>query len=532
MTLFVERVRDHRPRFSLDPVNASIVAAVCARLDGLPLALELAAAQSRLFSPRVLLARLNRRLAVLTDGPRDLPARQQTMRATIAWSYDLLSAVEQALFRRLAVFAGGCTLEAIEALCAGTGLNEAVAEVLQSLADKSLLLLTEAPDGEVRFGMLETIREYGLECLTACGELDGVQRSHALYFRTLAEQTEPALRGAEQGTWLARLETEHDNLRAALHWCIPGGGDAALGLSLARYLGLFWEQRSHLSEGRVWLEQALAHHPEADAGMRAAALNYLGVLAYAQGDTDRAQEVYQESLVLRRAVGDPIDIGQSLTNLGNVAIAVADYEQAVIWYEESLAIAERHGNTAGRATVLNNLGVVARGQGDQARALILYEECYRVQQELGDIWRAAVTLANLGSVTSTLGELERAQDLYRASLATRRDLGDRQGIVLTLLGLGHLAHRQDLDLRAAHLLAAGAVLGGQLGVALPSSGLAEHERIIQEIHQALGDQQYAAAWAAGAAMTMERAVEYGLGDVEPNDPPCVDVRPPISRVRI
>ena len=316
------------------------------------------------------------------------------------------------------MFAGGCTLQAIEALCAATGgLDGAVLESLQALTDKSLLQQTEGADGEARFGMLETIREYGLEWLTGSGELDSARLAHAQYFQALAEQAEPALRGAEQAGWLMRLEAEHDNLRAALHWCSHEGGDRALGLALARYLGLFWEKRGHLSEGRMWLEQALARQPHAEAAVRAAALNCLGTLAYAQGDMARAQEVYQEGLALRRALGDRWGIANSLNNLGNVALELGAYGQASAWYEESRAICEQSGDTAGRAMVLNNLGVVARAQGDQARALILYEECCRLYRELGDSWRAAVTLTNLGNVTSALGELERAKGLYCASLS-------------------------------------------------------------------------------------------------------------------
>jgi predicted ATPase/transcriptional regulator with XRE-family HTH domain len=514
--LFVERVREQRPQFALNTVNARTVAEVCARLDGLPLALELAAAQSRLFSPSALLARLDRRLTLLTVGPRDLPARQQTMRATLAWSYGLLRTPEQALFRRLAVFAGGCTIEAIRALCASnSGADDTLMEQLQSLADTSLLRQTDTDDGAVRLSMLETIQEYGLEELTGIGALDDTRLAHARYFQVLAEQAEPGLRGAEQGIWLARLEAEHDNLRAALHWCIHEGGDRALGLILARYLGLFWEKHSHLREGRMWLEQALAYQPRAESAVRAAALNYLGTLAYAQGDTARAQDVYQDALALRRGLGDTWGIANSLNNLGNVALAVGEYPQASAFYEESRMICEQLGDTAGCAMVLNNLGVVARAQGDQAQALILYEECCRLYRELGDTWHAAVALTNLGNVTSALGELERAQGLYRASLALRRDLGDRHGIVLTLLGLGHLAHRQGLDERAARLLAAAAALGEQIGVALPSSGLVEHERIIQEIQQALGEQHCAAVWAEAEVMRSEHAIDFALGTAEP-----------------
>ncbi len=511
LALFMERIREHHSAFALSAANAATVAEICTRLDGLPLALELAAAQIRMFSPRALLSRLQRPLDVLTGGPHDLPARQQTMRATITWSHDLLDIGDQILFRRLAVFAGSCTLDALEAFCRATESFAAdVLERLGSLMDRNLLWQSEAGDGEPRFRMLETIREFGLARLSAEGELEAMRQAHAGVYLALAREAEPRLNGSEQTAWLARLEDEHDNLRAALRWYLQGGGVRELGLSLACSLGRFWEKRSHLSEGRQWLEQALAYHPQADTASRAAALNLLGTLAYAQGDIVRAAQAYQESLALRRVLGDSSDIARSLTNLGNVALEMGEYAQAVEWYEESLAISERSGNMADRATVLNNLGVVARAQGDQARALSLYEDCSRMYRALGDSWRLAVILTNLGNVASALGELERAQGLYRESLTMRRDLGDRQGMVFTLVGLGHLAHRQGLDVRAARLLAAAGTVGKQIGVALPASGLAEHEQITREIHKALGEQQCASAWAEGEAMNIERAIGYAL----------------------
>ena len=514
VALFMERVREHHPSFVLSSVSAATVAEVCARLEGLPLALELAAAQIRLFSPRALLSRLERRLDVLTGGARDLPARQQTMRATIAWSYDQLDAGEQVLFRRLAVFAGGCTLEAVQAMqSAIEGTEGQVVERLRSLVDKSLLWQAAAADGERRFGMLETIREFGLEQISAGTELAAVSRAHAQVCLALAREAGPWLQGPEQSAWLARLEREQDNLRAALHWCLQAEGDPAVGLRLARCLGVFWERRSYLTEGRQWLEQILARQAAVGDAERAAALNHLGNLAYAQGDNDRARQVYQESLALRRTVGDAGQIARSLANLGNVAVAEGDFPRARAWYEESLALCDQSGDRAGKANVLNNLGVLARGRGDERLALTMYEQGYRLLQELGDSWSAAVALTNMGNVASALGELEQAQGLYRDSLSLRRDLADRQGIVLTLLGLGHLAHRRGQDERAAQLLAAGSALGRQIGVALPPSGLAEHERILQDVEQALGEQQYAAAWEQGETMSIERAIDLALGAV-------------------
>ena len=414
VALFVERVLEQRPRFTLSDSNAPTVAEICVRLDGLPLALELAAAQSRMFSERALLARLDRRLAVLTDGPRDLPARQQTMRATVAWSYDVLDPGEQTLFRRMAVFAGGFTMEAVEAFFAGNGgLDGVLFETLRALADKSLLRQSEADNGEARFDMLETMREYGLDLLAGSGELEECRRSHAQYCLDLAEQAEKFLRGAEQRIWLARLEIEHDNLRAALRWSIVDNADPALGLRLACALGRFWLMYGYYREGRSWLEQALARSTDVEAGMEAKTLTMVGHLAYWLGDLDQAQTVYERALLLRRNEGDPRQIGMAISHVGNVAFERQDYERAQALYEQSVRLAEQSGDVQGEALALNNLGVIAQIRGDLDQALAAFERCHLIWQEQGDTWSVAVLLNSIGDVASGLGETRRARDCYR-----------------------------------------------------------------------------------------------------------------------
>ena len=277
MALFVQRARLVRPDFALTERNARAIAEICARLDGLPLALELAAARVRLLPPEVLAVRLERRLALLTGGARDLPARQRTLRDTIAWSYDLLDPDEQRLFRRLAVFAGGCTLEATEAIC-GAGLD--VLDRLASLVDQSLMRgeTTEDPAGEARFAMLETVREYAHERLEVSWEAEVLGRRHADFFLALAEEAEPKLTGREQGVWLARLEEEHANLRAVLSRARERGEWETL-LRLAGALGHFWIVRGHLSEGQRWLEEALSHRGRGSAKAQAKALLAAGTVA-------------------------------------------------------------------------------------------------------------------------------------------------------------------------------------------------------------------------------------------------------------
>jgi len=510
VALFLERLEEQRTSFELNPTNAAVVAAVCVRLEGLPLALELAAAQGRLFSPRALLARLDRRLAALSGGPRDLPARQHTMGATIGWSYELLIAGEQALFRRLAVFAGSSTLEAIEAVCLASGLEGDIVGWLSSLADQSLLRRIEAVDGEPRFAMLETIREYGLERLTERGELETTRHAHARHFLALAEEAAPELTGPEQIVWLARMELDHENMRAALQWSIRESGDSSLGLKLGRFVAPFWERRGHFREGRLWLEQALAGHPAGEDALRGWVLNYAGNLAYAQGDTSRARTLYEEALALRRSVGDREQVAATVGNLGNVAFEQGEYASARILYEESLAIHRELANTRGCARMLNNLGVLARAQGDHVRAQALYEECCQLHRAIGDPWSTAVSLTNLGNVASANSDFEQARSCYRESLILRRDLGDQQGVWFTLHAVGFLTLQQGDTDRAARILAAAAALGGQLGVTPPSHDQVRYDEAVEELRQSLGDGAFATSWATGQEMTTEDAVAYAL----------------------
>ncbi len=395
--LFVARARQARPDFQLDGDNMAAVADICRRLDGIPLALELAAARVALLPPAALLARLDRGahghtpLQLLTGGARDAPTRQRTLRAAIDWSYGLLTEDERTLLRRLAVFAGGCTLDAAEAVCPAAGLDEFtewdgdVLEGLASLVDKSLLRSEQG--AEPRFSMLETIRAYGLEQLAAVGETEASRRRHAAHYLVVAQRAEPALTGAEQGTWLARLEGEHDNLRAALQWS-RDSGESALGLRLAGALWRFWYVRGHLSEGRAWLDGLLAlttSDKEPDvAAIRAKALTGAGVLANIQGDYDRATVLCEESLTLYRRLDDTRGAAVALSILGNLAMNQGAYARAVALSEESLALYRTLGDKRGMAVALNNLGVVLLHQGAYERSAALCEESLTLNRELDE----------------------------------------------------------------------------------------------------------------------------------------------------
>jgi predicted ATPase/class 3 adenylate cyclase len=424
VALFIQRALTIKPDFRVKNDNAAAVAEICVRLDGLPLAIELAAARIKLLPPQAILARLGRRLELLRGGTRDVPDRHQTLRQAIAWSYDLLEAGEQALFRRLAVFVGGCTLEAAEAVCqavhdlaADPGQSLEVLDGVASLLDKSLLRQAEQASGEPRFRMLETIREYGLECLVASGEEPAVRRAHADYYLALVEAAELALSGPEQTTWLQRLEAEHDNLRAALRWA-EESGEAELGLRLAGALCQFWLMHGHLREGQERLARLLGLAEAAlRTAVRAKVLTGAGHLAHNLGDYATARTRFEESLALWRDLGNQQGIATSLNDLGWVASSQGDFAAAHSLSQESLVLWREIGNQQGIATSLHNLGFVAHGQGEYAAARALHQESLALRQELGDKRGIAFSLTHLGRAMHKQGDLRGATALLEEALA-------------------------------------------------------------------------------------------------------------------
>jgi predicted ATPase/transcriptional regulator with XRE-family HTH domain/Tfp pilus assembly protein PilF len=467
VALFVQRAWAHMPTFELTAANAPAVAAICRKLDGLPLAIELAAARIKLLSPAALLVRLERRLSVLSGGAQDLPARQQTMQAAIGWSYELLDAATQRLFRRLSVFVGGWTLAAAEAVCGlpGGGEQALVAE-LASLVDQSLAHPDEhgQADGEPRFRMLETIRAYGLEQLEICGEALLLQRAHAEYYLALADTAEPKLKGTEQALWIERLEREHDNLRAALWWA-QAQEQVEMGLRLAAALGRFWELHGHLREGRVWLERLLAAAEGSVVAIPvwAKALYVAGRLAYRQGDYAPATPLLQQSLALARAVGDVPEIARTLGTLGILAMAQGDYDGATVLLEESLALRRDLGDRWGLAAGLDDLGTIAHLRGDHERAAVLKAESLDLARAAGDRSQIAIALHNLGWVVHAQGDGRRAAMLFEESLAIRREVGDTRGVATMLCSLGHLVHTQGDESHAAALLQESLILAQAVG---------------------------------------------------------------------
>ena len=479
--LFVQRAQAVKSSFAIADGNAYAIAEICHRLDGLPLAIELAAARVNVLSPQALLARLEHRLAVLTSGPRDVPARQQTLRQTIAWSYDLLTPGEQVLFRRLAVFAGGCTLAAAEAVAGGGEPDPSfdVANVVNgmaSLVDKSLLR-QEEEDGESRFRMLETIREYALERLAAAGETERLQRIHAAYHLEFAEDADAGLLGGgRQAEWLDRLEADHDNLRAALS-CFARSGPAEHGLRLAAALRRFWRARGYIAEGREWTAELLAH-PEARTRdrARARALHAAGFFTSQQGDYGEARALFAESLEIFRELGDPHGIGWALVDLGYLTRYEGSHVAARSVLEEGLEFLTRAGDSEGMAAALGNLGLVARDLGDADVAEGYLERSLALWQELDDRVGIGWALTGLAMAARARGRLDVAAARTEKSLAVWQELGDRQNRANVLSTAARLARDQGeyalARVRLAESLAIFRDLGDRRGLAFVLEGFA------------------------------------------------------------
>ena len=510
VALFIQRAQAVRPDFVLDADNARAVAEICTRLDGLPLAIELAAARVKLLPPQALLSRLERQLLVLTGGARDLPARQRTLRDTIAWSHDLLASDEQALFRQLAVFAGGATLEAVEAVANPDGQLDVFAG-LTELVDHSLLRQTEEMAGEPRFWMLETIRAFGLEQLIPSGDEPEIRRRHLAWCLDLARRAEPELTGGAQQHWFACLQTEHDNLRAALAWAVSEhDAEAAQGLGGALYR--FWATQGYYEEGRRWLETALALAPGVRSTTRGHALLGAGVMAFFQGEYDRAEALWRESLALFRDLGETTGIAYSYGNLGLVADAQGDYERAVASYEEALTLFRQLDDRTYIAYMLHNLGLIAYFQGHHARATALYEESLALVRALQDQNSIAMTLGNLGLVAFVQGDYDRALALQREALTLGRHLTNKPWLARGIEHFALIAAATGAARRAAQLFGAAAALRAQFNATLPPNDREFNARYIAEATALLGSEEFAAAWAKGQAMSVDEAIAYALGE--------------------
>ena len=549
--LFLQRASAVKPDFAVTAETAPAIAEICRRLDGLPLAIELAAARIKLLSPAAIRSRLEKRLQLLTGGARDLPARQQTLRGAIDWSHDLLSPAEQKLFRRLSVFVGGCTLEAVEAVCnAKNDLDSDALEAVGSIVDQSLLLQVESPDGEPRLSMLETIREYALERLAGSGDEDLTRRAHAAYCLVLAEEAASRDNGEEQPAWLARFELEHDNFLAALDW-LTEAGNAEWGLRLGASLFRFWEVKEQFAEGREKLTRLLRLPAVGEpnktraralfaagilAGTQgdytnarslieecievdrawddkwniAASLNALAVFALDQGDTAEARERLEENLAMWRELGDRAAVARSLSNLANVVKIQKDFATARSLYEESFRIFRELGDNTGMAWALDHQADVAREQGDLEAAASLYRESLATFRQFGDRWGIAGSLADLGNLARQRGDHRGAHAFYVESLRLFQELGHKRGIARVLESVARAAAEERQPERALRLAGAAAALRQALGAPLPRNDQDRLEESLRLARQALPETLSAAAWMEGWAMPENRAIALAL----------------------
>lgn len=563
VALFVDRARAVLPDFALSDGNLASITAICARLDGLPLAIELAAVRSRALPPKQLLAQLDHRLEALNDGPRDLPGHLQTLRGAIAWSYDLLDQAEQQLFRRLGVFVGGCTHEAVAAVCqddpAQPGAGDAEprhatsGHALMALCDQHLLQRQAGPGNASRFTMLGTIHEYAIECLAKSGEQELLSSRHASYYLALAEASLPALHGPQALAWLTRLEQEHGNLRGALDWCSQADDRAALGLQLAGALWVFWQLANYFDEGHRWIERFLqlaqqsgaatasararalcgagwlayyrddyvagaAHAAESlllfehvqDAGGQAIALNLLGFCEAAHGNYPSAIARLQISVALSRTSGDPYLLGLALLNLGFLHNDQGDIAQAQPLLEESLACGRSIAHPFLVARALNALGELARMRNAYRQAHGYYEQSLALYQEMLDRRGMATLHHNLGAVAQYQGQSEQARRHFDQSLAHYHELGDIAGTAAALAGLAGVAGAQGQWERAAQLFGTARALRDASGAPIIPPDLYDYQRNLAAVDAQLDQATFASAWMAGRAMPLEQAIGEAL----------------------
>ena len=504
--LFAARAGAVDPDFQLDERNVAAVVEVCSRLDGLPLAIELAAARSKLLPPETMSRRLDRALDLLVGGPQDLPGRHRTLRATLEWSHGLLSEDENTLFARLAVFAGGWTLEAAEAVCGRDGLD--VLETLSSLVDKSLVRPLRRPTGEPRFTMLETIREYADELLEASGEAETLRRRHCENLLARMEERLSAwLAGDDRGdALLGLLDEEHDNLLAALAWAAEAG-ELELEVRLAVGARWFWVIRGHLSEARRFFEGLFARTLEAPKPLRALAIVHGATFPFRQGEGRLAAQLWQEALDLYRELGDDDGASRAIAELGAAAIAESKLDRAASLYEEAAALFREQGRTPRLAVALANLGAIANMQHDHTTAVDYLTEAIALSREARDDDGLSVALHNLARAELALGRPDEGRSALLESLALSRRLGYREVIAHSLGALGDLARMEDDAERAALMLGASEHLFGEVGAALDAEEAESRERVGAFIAEALGADRAAELRAAGAALTLDELLE-------------------------
>ncbi len=511
--LFVERAQIVAPQFTLDGRNAETIAAVCRRLDGMPLAIELAAARVGLVGPEMMLRRLDRQLQLLTSGRSDLPERQRTLSNTLAWSYDLLGPREQMLFRRVAVFAGGWTLSAAETVCsdATTLTPDEILEPLEGLVDNNLIRRLDTNEAEPRFAMLESVREYAAQKLHEIGEYDRVRARHSEWCLALAEQAAIELTGPLQAMWLERLDRALDNVRLTLGRLYEQQ-QTELGLRLAGALGRFWSTGRHVAEGREWVERFLAPKTaeSAPAAVRARACYAAGVLASIQADQQQAVARLEQSIELYHLAGDTVGAVRALNTRGGVSYDTGQLAFAAALWQQSLAQARAAGDLGEAAHALGNLGEATFHMGDVEGAAVSFAEALALARQAGRPDVEAMELGNLGNVARARGDLTRATTLQRQALVLKRELGARRHIAITLSDLASIAAIEGRGARAARLVGAASALRERIGTPQPVPERVDMESSVATVRAALGEEVWSAELQVGAALTMERAIDFAL----------------------
>jgi predicted ATPase/DNA-binding SARP family transcriptional activator len=515
--LFLDRARAVRPGFPLTETSTAAVAQLCQRLEGLPLAIELAAARIAVLSPVQMLAHLERQFEFLVSRQRDRPARHRTLQAAVEGSYQLLEPSLQRFFRRLSVFRGGWTLEAAEAVCR----EPQALDRLEQLRECSLVAVEERGD-ELRYRLLETLRQYGRERLLENQEAEAVNARHRDWFLALAERARAEWQGPGQKAWMDRLETEHDNLRAALAWSRQAG-EVEAELRLGAALEWFWSRRGYLAEGRQWLEGALARESGAPGLVRAKAFTKVAWLAHSQGDhaasvtfAGAARALYEEHLALLRECQDRPGLLQTLRDLSEVTSLQGDGSATWMLCLETLELLREMGDRPALAATLHSLGQLALKQGTREAARAYFEESVTIRRALGDDSGLMHLLGRLGHMAREEGDYERARALYLESLALRRRLWDEIALTQSLEDLAGLAARQGEAQRAARLLGAAEARCERLGARFPLAIPEECERAVAAARAALGGDGFASAWAEGRAMSWEQALDYAVEETPPH----------------
>ncbi len=537
--LFTERARAIKSNFSLTEDNAATVAEICVKLEGLPLAIELAAARIKILSPAQILERLENRLKMLTGGAKDLPARQQTMRGTIEWSYDLLDENDRILFERLAVFVGGFTIEAAEGVLEGEKGRRGEGEIkppfsnssspalpfspspllpfsfslldgITSLVENSLLVQAETFGGESRFRFLEVVREYALEKLEAGGEAESIRKNHAAFFLKLAEAAEPQILGKQGAKWLTLIEEEHNNFRAAFFWA--AAIDAPTAVRLAGALRDFWVLRNQLTEGREWFETALDRADDAPAAARFKLFVGLGQTAKFQGDYVAARKAFQEGLTTGRESGDLRQIAVANRGLAGAAKMQGDFTAARNFYEEALTVSRRIDEKFGIAVSLNALGDLARVEGDFAAAHSFFDESLTICREIGNIQGIGCTLNNLGAIAFVLGDYETARSHFTEGLRTAQELGEKITLSYSLDGFAALAVKRGDAECALQLAGAAENLRESLGFETEPAERLFRDDYLTKLRSAITEENFTRTYLQGCQMKIEQVVKMALGN--------------------